>query len=61
MSSIWHLSFGARMGLFVGRTQVGRADVRVDLRGDQALVAQQLLHAANVGAAIQQVRGEAVP
>ena len=49
------------MRLFIGSPQIGRADVRVDLRGDQALVAQQFLHAANVGAAIQQVRGKAVP
>ena len=41
--------------------QAGGADVRVDLRGHQALVAQQFLHAADVGAAVEQVRGEAVP
>ena len=40
--------------------EIRGADVRVDLRGDEALVAQQFLHAADVGAAVQQVRGEAV-
>ena len=33
----------------------------VDLRGHQALVTQQLLHAADVGAAVEQVGGKAVP
>ena len=37
------------------------ADVRVDLRGHQALVAQQFLHAADIGAAVQQMGGETVP
>ena len=34
--------------------------MRVDLRRDQALVAEQFLHAADVGAAVEQVRGETV-
>jgi hypothetical protein len=33
----------------------------IDLRGGEAGVAQQLLHAAQVGAGIEQVRGKAVP
>jgi hypothetical protein len=39
---------------------VGR-HVRVDLGGRHVGVAEHLLHAAQVGAALQQVRGEAVP
>ena len=35
--------------------------MRVDLRGHEAFVAQQFLHAADVGAAVEQMRGEAVP
>ena len=42
----------ARMGLLVGRTQVGGADVRVYLRCDQAFVAEEFLDAADVGAAV---------
>ncbi len=38
-----------------------RRQMRVDLRGAQALMAQQFLHAAQIGAVVQQVRGEAVP
>jgi len=48
------------MRLFVRLAERGGADVGVDLRGDQALVAQQFLHAADVRAAVEQVRGEAV-
>ena len=29
-----------RMGLLIRRAEVGRADVRVDLRGDEAFVAE---------------------
>ena len=49
------------MGFFVGLAQAAGADVRVDLRRRQALVAEQFLHAAQVGSAVEQVRGEAVP
>ena len=49
-----------RMRFLICGLQIGRADVRVDLRGDQAFVAQELLHAADVGATVQEVRGEAV-
>ncbi len=48
------------MGLFVGCSQVASANVRVDLRGHQALVPQQFLHAADVGTSVEQVRGKAV-
>ena len=50
----------AGMGLFVGLPQVAGADVGVDLRRDQALVAQQFLHAADIGTAIQQMGSKAV-
>src|SRR5688572_32501468 len=49
------------MGLFVDGLHAGRADVRVDLRRAEALVAEQFLNAADVGAAIEQVGGETVP
>ncbi len=48
------------MSFLVRRLQIARAHVRVDLRRDEAFVAQELLHAADVGAAVEQVRGEAV-
>ena len=54
------LRLSPRVGTLVGGAESGGADVGVDLRRHQALVAQQLLHAADVGAAVQQVRGEAV-
>ena len=38
-----------------------RTDVRVYLGRDQAFVAQQFLNTANVGAAIKQMSGKAVP
>ena len=55
------LSTGPRMGFFVGFAQVGRADVRIDLSRDQAFVAQQLLHATDVGAPVEQMGGKAMP
>ena len=48
---------GARRGT---RPQAGRRHVRVDLRGGEALVAEQLLDDAQVRAALQEVRREAV-
>src|SRR5882724_6941036 len=51
----------ARMGPFVHLAQPGGGDVRIDLRRRQALVAQQLLDAADIGAAIQEMGSEAVP
>lgn len=49
------------MRLFVDRAEVCGADVRVDLRRRQTLVPQQFLDAADVGPAVQEVRGEGVP
>ena len=48
------------MSAFVDFAQAGGADVRVDLRGDEALVPQQFLDTADVGAAVEQMRGEAM-
>src|SRR5688572_28618241 len=44
----------------VYRAQMLAVDVRVDLRGGDVLVAEHLLHGAEVGASFQQVRGEGV-
>ena len=49
------------MGLLVDLSQSGGADVRIDLRRDQTLVAEQFLDAADLGAAVEQVGGKAVP
>lgn len=46
------------MSLFVGFSQTGRADVRVDLSRHETLVAEQLLNAAYIGTAIEQMRGK---
>ncbi len=54
-------SHRAGVGALVGVVQAGGGQVRVDLRGGQRLVAEQFLHAAQVRAVVQQVRGEAVP
>ena len=51
---------GPRMGVAVGRAEPGRRDVRVDLRRREALVAEQLLDDAQVGAAVEQVGRERV-
>ena len=48
------------MGFFVGGAQGGGADVGVDLSGAKALVAEKLLDAADVGAAVHEMGGEAV-
>src|SRR3954467_13560275 len=45
-------SAGSRMSFFVCRPKVGCGHMGVDLRGDQALVAEKLLDAADVGAAV---------
>ena len=52
---------GAGVGRVVHILHPLRRQVRVNLRRAQALVAQQFLHAAEVGAVVQQMRGEAVP
>src|SRR6266404_431613 len=52
---------GPGMGLVVRVLHSLRGQVRVDLRGAQRLMAQQLLHAAEVRAVVEQVRGEAMP
>ena len=49
------------MELAVDRLEPRRIDVRVDLRGGDARMAEHLLHLPQVGAAGQQVRGKAVP
>src|SRR5262245_53135667 len=51
----------ARMRLVITLLQTLRRHVRVNLRGRQAAVAEQFLHAANVGTMIQQMRREAMP
>ena len=52
---------GSGMSSFVNLLETRRADVRVDLGGDQTSVAQQFLHASNVGASIKQMSREAMP
>lgn len=47
------LGTSAWMRFFVSRTQITRAEVRVDLGGDQTFVAEQFLYAADVCAAIE--------
>src|SRR5205807_2385143 len=54
-------SSGAGVRLVVAVAQAVGGHVGVNLRGAQAAVAEQLLHAADVGPAVEQVRGEAVP
>ena len=51
---------GPRVRAGVGGPEAGRRDVRVDLGRGQARVAQQLLDDPQVGAAVEQVRGERV-
>jgi len=47
--------------LLVHGLQPGGVDVRVDLRGGYAGMAQHLLHLTQVGTAVEHVGGEAVP
>ena len=49
------------MCVFVYITQRRGADVRIDLRGHETFVAEQFLYAANIGTAIEQMRGKAMP
>src|SRR5579885_3823161 len=50
-----------RVGLLVALLKAVGRHVGVNLRGAQAAVAEQFLHAADVGAVVEQVGGEAVP
>ena len=52
---------GPRVRLLVGPAQPVGGDVGVELRGRQRGVAEQLLHRAQVGAALEQVGGGGVP
>ena len=49
------------MSALVDGAEGSRADMCINLRCYQALVAEQFLHAADIGAAIQEVRGKTVP
>jgi hypothetical protein len=60
LTAIERLLPSPRMSLFIRRAQIGGADVRVNLRRDEAFVAEKLLYAADVSAAVQKVGGEAV-
>ena len=51
---------GPRMGPSVDAAQAARRDVRVDLRRRQVGVAEELLDDPQVGAAVEEVRGERV-
>jgi hypothetical protein len=51
----------SRMRVRVGFLQPLDGDMRVNLRGGKTGVTQQCLHAAQVGAAIEQVGGKTVP
>ena len=53
-------SIGSGMRLIVHLLHTIGCQVRVHLRRAQALMAKQFLHAAKVGAVIEQVRREAV-
>ena len=46
------------MGAPIGGPQARRRDVGVDLRRREALVPEQLLDDAEIGAALEEVRGE---
>ena len=45
---------------FIDFTQAGSCDMRINLRGHEAFVSEQFLNAADVGAAIQKMRGKTV-
>src|SRR5947207_5767910 len=49
------------MGLPIGGLEASRRHVRVDLRRREVLVTEELLDDAQVGAAVEQMRGERVP
>ena len=50
-----------RMGPVVGCPQIAGADMGIDLRGDQAFMAQQFLHTTDVGSSIEQMGRETMP
>lgn len=52
---------GARVGLLEGGAQAFHGDVRVDLGRREAGMPEDLLHRAEVGAALEHMRGRAVP
>ena len=52
---------GPRMGLLIDRHQPVNADVRIDLRRRERGVAEDLLDAAEVSAALEQVGGRRMP
>ena len=55
------MRLGTGMGAIVDLVDVGRSQMRVDLGGAQALMAEQFLHAAEIRAGVEKVRGEGVP
>src|SRR5262245_50969020 len=61
MGCPWGDSAGPRVGLLVTRLQPLGRYVRVDLRGREALVAEQFLHTADVSPGVEHVSCEAVP
>ena len=54
-------SLRAGVGLAIGGLQALRRDMGINLRGGRGGVAKDLLHAAQVGAPLKQVRGRGVP
>ena len=50
-----------RMGLIICLLQPLNRDMRINLRRRKALVAEQGLNAAKIGAVIQQMSGKAMP
>src|SRR5947207_946221 len=52
---------GPRVRLVVHLFHPTRRQVRVDLRRAERLMPEQLLHASQIGAVVEQVRREAVP
>ncbi len=49
------------MNLLISLTEVGRTDVGLKLGGDETFVTELFLHAADVGAAGEEMSREAVP
>ena len=61
MAAVYATASGPRMSAGVGGFQTLHSDVRVDLGGREARVAQERLNAPEVCAAVEQVRRETVP